>query len=76
MISYEPLWITLVKQKKKKKDIVAILSPATVARMGRDEYISLELVDKICRYLDCEIVLVVKRVPDPEPDHEKENPEG
>lgn len=68
MISYEPLWITLVKRKKKKKDLYAVLSPATVARMGRDEYISLELVDKVCGFLDCEIGDVVTRLPDKSPE--------
>lgn len=61
MVSYDPLWITLVKKKMKKKDLYNIVSSATVARMGRGEYVSLEVIDKICVALDCGIGDVVMR---------------
>lgn len=61
MISYIPLWTTLLKKKMKRGDLYKILSPATVARMGRDEYISLQLIDRVCDFLDCEISDVVVR---------------
>ena len=61
MISYIPLWTTLVKRKMKRGDLYKILSPATVARMGRDEYVSLQIIDKVCDFLDCEISDVVVR---------------
>lgn len=61
MVSYDPLWITLVKKKMKKKDLYKIVSSATVARMGRGDYVSLEVIDKICMALDCGIGDVVMR---------------
>lgn len=61
MVSYDPLWITLVKKKMKKKDLYKIVSSATVARMGRGDYVSLEVIDKICVALDCGINDVVMR---------------
>lgn len=61
MVSYDPLWITLVKKKMKKKDLYKIVSSATVARMGRGDYVSLEVIDKICVALDCGIGDVVIR---------------
>lgn len=61
MISYDPLWITLVKKKMKKKDLYRIVSSATVARMGRGDYVSLEVIDKICVALDCGISDVIMR---------------
>ena len=61
MVSYDPLWITLVKKKMKKKDLYKIVSSATVARMGRGDYVSLEVIDKICVALDCGIGDVVMR---------------
>lgn len=60
MISYEPLWITLVKKKMKKKDLYSVASSATVTRMGKGEYIALEVLDKICAYLDCQISDVIE----------------
>ncbi len=59
MICYDPLWITLAKRKMKKKDLYDIASSATIARMGKDEYVSLEVIDKICCTLDCQISEVV-----------------
>lgn len=61
MVSYDPLWITLVKKKMKKKDLYKIVSSATAARMGRGDYVSLEVIDKICVALDCGIGDVVMR---------------
>ena len=61
MVSYDPLWITLVKKKMKKKDLYKIVSSATVARMGRGDYVSLEVIDKIRVALDCGIGDVVMR---------------
>lgn len=63
MITYDPLWITLAKKKLKKKDLYAVVSSATVARMGRGEYVALDVIDKITDLLDCEISDVISRVP-------------
>lgn len=71
MISYEPLWITLVKKGMKKKELYSVTSSATVARMGKGEYIALEVLDKICAYLDCPISDVIEHRPDPD----EKNPE-
>lgn len=61
MITFYPLWVTLAKRKMKKKDLYAVVSSATVARMGRDEYVSLDVIDKILDFLDCEIGDVMAR---------------
>ena len=61
MISYDPLWITLVKKKMKKTDLYAVASSATISRMGKGEYVSLEVIDKICTFLDCGIGDVIMR---------------
>lgn len=63
MITYDPLWITLAKKKLKKKDLYAVVSSATVARMGRGEYVALDVIDKITDLLDCDISDVIARVP-------------
>jgi len=60
MISYQPLWITLAKKNMKKKDLYSVASSATVARMGKGEYIALEVLDKICALLDCPIEDVIE----------------
>ena len=70
MITFDPLWITLAKRKLKKKDLYAVVSSATVARMGRNEYVSLDVIDKILDFLDCEIVDVMAREPRPSENEE------
>ena len=66
MISYKPLGVTLVDRDLKKKDLIemADISSATVAKMGKNEYVALEVIDKICAALNCEISDVVAHVKD------------
>ena len=61
MITYDPLWITLAKKRMKKKDLYAVVSSATVARMGKGEYVALDVIDKLALFLDCEISDIVAR---------------
>lgn len=63
MVSYKPLWITLAEKGLKKKDLYDAASPATVARMARNEYVALEIIDKLCARLGCPISAVVEYVP-------------
>lgn len=64
MISYKPLWVTMADRELKKKDLIEIadISSATVAKMGKNEYVALEIIDKICTALDCEITDVVAHI--------------
>ena len=65
MISYDPLWITLVRQKKKKGDLYSVLSSATVARMAKNATnINLREIDKICALLGCRVDEVIEYIPD------------
>lgn len=71
MITFTPLWVTLAKRKMKKMDLYAVVSSATVARMGRDDYVSLDVIDKILDFLDCDITDVMAREPGPAQKEEK-----
>lgn len=66
MISYKPLWVTMADKELKKKDLIEIadISSATVAKMGKNEYVALEVIDKICTALGCEISDVVVHIKD------------
>lgn len=56
-ISYNGLWKKLIDKNMYKKDLAARLniSSATMAKMGKGEKVSLEVLQKICDYLDCDI---------------------
>jgi putative transcriptional regulator len=62
MVSYKPLWHTLLSCDMKKMDLVGrgVVSRATLAKMGRDEYVALEVIDRICSELGCPIDAVVE----------------
>lgn len=56
-ISYNGLWKLLIDKNMQKKDLIEFLSlsSTTVAKMGKGEKVSLEVLEKICVYFDCNI---------------------
>ncbi|HBH0878308.1 TPA: helix-turn-helix domain-containing protein [Clostridioides difficile] len=62
MISYNPLWVTLISKHMKKTDLINLigLSSATISKMSKDEYVALNIIEKICLALDCNIEDVVE----------------
>ncbi|MFB6365469.1 helix-turn-helix domain-containing protein [Paenibacillus elgii] len=50
--SYKPLWKLLVDQELTKTEFRESLglSTATLAKLGKNEYVSLEVIDKICTH--------------------------
>lgn len=60
--SYDPLWKLLIDKKMTKEELRVSIktSPATIAKMGRDENISMDVLERICGYFDCKIEDVVE----------------
>ena len=56
-VSYIKLWKLLVDKKLKRVDLKEItgISSSTLAKLGRDEYVSMESMERICIALDCNI---------------------
>lgn len=65
-ISYNRLWKLLIDNHMKKKDLKdrAELSTATMAKLGKDESVSLDVLVRVCKVLNCEIGDVVEIVDD------------
>ena len=61
-LSYNKLWKLLIDKGMKKKDLreVTGISANTVARMSKNEVVSLEVLMKICGALDCDIGDIVE----------------
>lgn len=55
--SYNKLWKLLIDKNMKKTDLQCAIAttPKTIAKMGRDENVSLETLWKICEYFQCDI---------------------
>lgn len=56
-ISYKKLWKLLIDRDLKKKDLpsLARISSASVTKLGKNENVNTETLEKICRALNCDI---------------------
>lgn len=54
-VNYDKLWIELVKRKMNKGDLREMIgcSSSVIANMGKNEYVSLQTVENICKALSC-----------------------
>lgn len=61
-VSYNRLWKMLIDRKMTKADLRkrAGVAASTFTRMNSEEYISLEVLVKLCIILDCEISDIVE----------------
>ena len=62
MVSYKPLWHTLIDRDMKKMELVEKvgMSRATLSKLNNNQYVALEVLDRICEVLDCRIEDVVE----------------
>lgn len=62
MISYKPLFRLLLEKDMTKTQLRQSVgfSTATLAKMSKNEYVSMETLDNICKYLDCKIEDVIE----------------
>ena len=65
MICYDRLWKTLIDKHMNRtelRDKIGI-SNATLAKLGKNEPVSLKIIESICRELQCSIEDVVEIAP-------------
>lgn len=65
MISYKPLFMLLLKKDMTKvqlRDAISI-SPGTLAKMSKGDYVSLEVLERICLYLGCQLSDIAEILP-------------
>lgn len=65
-LSYDPLWKKLIDLKMTKTELAGRvgISRTTISKMGKNEIVSLEIILKICRELDCDVIDVLSILPD------------
>ena len=65
-VCYNKLWKLLIDRKMKKKELIdqTGISRTTIAKMGRDENVSTEILSKICAALNCDIGDIMEMIPD------------
>ena len=67
-ISYKKLWKLLIDKDMMKKDlrIQSGITTNALAKLGKNEHVSTQVLEKICRTLDCNIEDVCEFVIDEE----------
>ena len=61
-ITYKKLWIRMAEMEMKRTELkeFAGISSNTLAKLGKNEYVSLEIIERICRKFNCEIGEIVE----------------
>jgi DNA-binding Xre family transcriptional regulator len=64
-ISYIKFWKLLLDKKLKKTDLLSLadISTTTLAKLSKDQPVSMEVMDRICSALSCDIGDVMEIVP-------------
>ena len=65
-VSYKKLWKLLIDKDMKKKDLLATagISWASVTKLSKGETVSMEVLIKICKALNCDIGDVMELIPE------------
>lgn len=65
-VSYKKLWKVLIDKDMKKKDLqsAAGISWASVTKLSKGETVSMEVLMKICKTLECNIGNIMDLIPE------------
>ena len=63
--SYNPLWKMLIDRGLKKRELqeMSEVSAPSIAKLGRNENVTTEVLLRICESLDCDIQDIMERIP-------------
>ena len=64
-ICYDKLWKLLIDKEMKKVDLrdQAGLTTNVLAKLGKNEHVSTQSLEKICRILECEVGDILEFIP-------------
>ena len=73
-VSYKKLWKLLIDKDMKKKDLLSTagISWASVTKLSKGETVSMEVLMKICKALDCNIGDIMDLIPEEETSSEQQ----
>ena len=63
--SYNPLWKMIIDRGLKKRELqeMSEVSATSIAKLGRNENVTTEVLLRICESLDCDIQDIMERIP-------------
>ncbi len=64
--SYNKLWKLLIDRGMNKTELMEAIktSPNTIAKMGKNEYISMDVISRICEHLKCDVGDIMEMIPE------------
>ncbi len=76
-VSYKKLWKLLIDKDLKKKDLLTVagISWSSVTKLSKGETVSMEVLMKICRALECDIGDIMELIPE-KPDSKGDSVNG
>lgn len=65
-VSYKKLWKLLIDREMKKKDLQASagISPSSISKLSKNEYVSMDVLVKVCSALGVDFKDIMEIVPD------------
>lgn len=62
--SYKPLWKLLIDRDMTKKQLMQStgISKSTMDKMARGEQVSMDIIDRICSCLNCNVESVIEHI--------------
>ena len=64
--SYKPLWKLLIDKDMTKKQLMIEtgISKSTMDKMGRGEAVSMDIIDRLCNFFNCNVEDVINHIED------------
>jgi putative transcriptional regulator len=77
VVSYNKLWKLMIDRKMNKGDLRELtgMGPSTMAKLGKDETVSMDVIIRICEALKCDIGDVMEIIPGQRDNAENNNGE-
>ena len=77
-IRYNKLWKKLIDENMMKVDLrdQAGITTNALAKLGKNEHVSTQVLEKVCNVLHCEIQDIMEFVPNPAPETSDGTSEG
>ena len=71
-VSYNKLWKLLIDKGLNKTELMNAIksSPNTMAKLGKNENVSMDVITRICEVLQCDVGDVMEMIPEEKGDSE------
>ena len=68
MMKYYKLFIMLDKKGMKRTDLLKVVSSVTLAKLGKGESVTTDILCKICAFIDCQPGDIMEYIPEEKPE--------